>query len=270
MTRKDVDLAVEWAAAEGWNPGYHDAECFYAADPQGFFLGEWDGQPVGCISAVSYGPAYGFLGFYIVKPEYRGKGLGLKLWQTALHYLKGRTIGLDGVLAQQDNYADSGFQLAYRNIRFSGRCGDFQTGKVSDLTQVPFADVVEYDRKMFGVPRPRFLQAWIGQPGSSSRAVLAQGKLAGYGVLRPCAQGYKIGPLFAEDEETADQLFCALAARVPGADVVLDVPELNIPAVNLAERYHLQPVFETARMYYGQPPLLPLHKIFGVTSFELG
>ncbi len=33
MTRSEVDLALDWAAAEGWNPGVHDAESFYAADP---------------------------------------------------------------------------------------------------------------------------------------------------------------------------------------------------------------------------------------------
>jgi hypothetical protein len=34
--------------------------------------------------------------------------------------LAGCTIGLDGVVAQQGNYLKSGFQLAYRNIRYQG------------------------------------------------------------------------------------------------------------------------------------------------------
>ena len=33
------------------------------------------------------------------------------------------------------------------------------------------------------------------------------GELVGYGVLRECHQGYKIGPLFADDEDVADSLF---------------------------------------------------------------
>lgn len=32
----------------------------------------------------------------------------------------------------------------------------------------------------------------------------------------------------------------------------------------------LAPVFETARMYRGAMPRLPLERIFGITSFELG
>lgn len=29
MTRNEVDLAIEWAAKEGWNPGIHDADCLW-------------------------------------------------------------------------------------------------------------------------------------------------------------------------------------------------------------------------------------------------
>ena len=43
MAESELNLALEWAAAEGWNPGLYDAECFYAADPEGFFLGEFAG-----------------------------------------------------------------------------------------------------------------------------------------------------------------------------------------------------------------------------------
>ena len=85
MAESELNLALEWAAAEGWNPGLHDAECFYAADPEGFFLGEFaDGEPIGCVSAVAYDKHYGFLGFYIVKPQYRGRGFGLQLWDAAM------------------------------------------------------------------------------------------------------------------------------------------------------------------------------------------
>ena len=80
MSEHELALALEWAAAEGWNPGLDDAKCFYAADPNGFFLGELDGKPVGCISAVAYDNAYGFLGLYMVAPDYRGK----RLWPQAL------------------------------------------------------------------------------------------------------------------------------------------------------------------------------------------
>lgn len=97
MTAAEIALAVDWAAAEGWNPGHQDADCFYQGDRQGFFVGLLDGEPIATISAVKYNQEFGFIGFYIVKPEYRGQGYGWQIWQRALDYLQGCNIGLDGV-----------------------------------------------------------------------------------------------------------------------------------------------------------------------------
>ena len=109
MTEREVALAIEWAAVEGWNPGRHDAPCFRTADPDGFLIGLLDDEPVATISVVRYGTAFGFLGLYIVKPGHRGRGYGLALWNAGVAFLGARTIGLDGVVAQQSNYRQSGF-----------------------------------------------------------------------------------------------------------------------------------------------------------------
>ena len=61
MTRDDVDFAIRLAAKEGWNPGLSDAECFYAADPEGFFVSELNGELIATISAVRYKDDYGFV-----------------------------------------------------------------------------------------------------------------------------------------------------------------------------------------------------------------
>ena len=86
-----------------------------------FLLGFWEGEPVAAISVVRYDDHFAFLGFYIVKPEMRGRGLGWKIWTAGLAHAGARTIGLDGVVAQQENYRKSGFELAHRNIRYGGR-----------------------------------------------------------------------------------------------------------------------------------------------------
>lgn len=76
-------------------------------------------------------------------------------------------------------------------------------------------------------------------------------KLAGYGVIRKCRRGYKIGPLFADREEIAETLFLALTGRIPGEEFFLDIPEPNAAAGLLVRRHNMQSVFETARMYSG-------------------
>src|SRR4051794_34724229 len=116
MTAAEVELAADWAAKEGWNPGFTDAASFRAADPEGFLIGLVGDEPVSMISAITYGADYGFLGFYIVKPEHRGKGYGIQTWNAAMDRLGSRNVGLDGVLEQEANYAKSGFKAAYRNV----------------------------------------------------------------------------------------------------------------------------------------------------------
>ena len=120
MTPRDVALAGDWAAAEGWNPGLADAACFTTVDPDGFHIGELGGTAASTISVVNYDDGFSFLGFYIVRPDLRGRGYGLRTWQAAIAHAGTRMIGLDGVVAQQDNYRKSGFVFAHRNIRFGG------------------------------------------------------------------------------------------------------------------------------------------------------
>jgi ribosomal protein S18 acetylase RimI-like enzyme len=270
MTEGDLGLALDWAAAEGWNPGLSDAQCFYAADPNGFFLGEFGGEPVGCVSAVAYEGEFGFLGLYIVRPEYRGRGFGLRLWTAAMDYLGSRNVGLDGVLAQQENYRKSGFAIACRNVRHRGEGGGADPGGLTDLAAVGFDAIGQYDEVVFPASRRNFLSRWIAQPRAAALASVSGRALAGYGVMRPCRTGFKIGPLFADDPDIAEALFLGLAARAPGEPVFLDTPESNPAAVALARRHGMAPAFETARMYTKGAPDLRADRCYGVTTFELG
>jgi hypothetical protein len=271
MAGNELALAGDWAAAEGWNPGLDDAACFAPVDPAGFYIGELDGIPASTISVVNYDDRFAFLGFYIVRPDLRGRGYGLQTWRAAIAHAGARTIGLDGVVSQQDNYRKSGFVLAHRNIRFGGvpvRLSTLPSGLV-DLKEFPFAAIEADDATVFPAPRAAFLRTWLGAPGHLGRGLVRDGRLAAWGVIRPCRTGHKIGPLIADDRAAAEAVFAALCAAASG-EVFLDVVEPNRDAVALATAHGLAPIFETARMYTG--PIRPVAqaRIFGITTFELG
>jgi GNAT superfamily N-acetyltransferase len=272
MRPKEIANAIEWAAAEGWNPGLADAECFRTVDPEGFLIAELDGTPAATISCVNYDDRFAFLGFYIVRGDLRGRGYGLRVWNAAIAHAGARTIGLDGVVAQQDNYRKSGFQLAYSNIRYGGSIGSLATppADIVPLTDVPFATVEADDARVFPAPRTAFLRAWITARGHIGRALVRDGKLAAWGVIRPCRRGHKIGPLVADDRAAAEAMLAALVAAAGPDEVFLDVPSVNREALALAQGHGLAPVFETARMYTGAIRPLLLERVFGVTTFELG
>jgi GNAT superfamily N-acetyltransferase len=272
MQPAEIAIAVDWAASEGWNPGLGDAACFNTVDPDGFLIGELDGAPAATISCLSYDSAFAFLGFYIVRPDLRGRGYGLRIWNAAIAHAGTRTIGLDGVVAQQPNYRKSGFGLAYANIRYGGiipRICAHAAGVVP-LAELPFAMVEADDARVFPARRSAFLRRWISAPGHIGRALVRDGSLAAWGVIRPCRRGHKIGPLTADDRAAAKAVLAALVAAAGAREIFLDVPSVNAEAVVLAQEHELLPVFETARMYTGAIRPLALDRVFGVTTFELG
>jgi hypothetical protein len=278
MTRSDLGLVIRWAAAEGWNPGRYDLDTFLATDPNGFFIGVLDGQPVASLSAVAYDENYGFIGFYIVKPEFRGLGYGLKIWKHGIAYLGNRTIGLDGVTAQQDNYRKSGFEIATRNVRFVGTppSGTMprpaaSSTRLVEISSIPLPKLSAFDQAYHPAPRETFLSRWTRQPETAALAALSpDGSLLGYGAIRPATQAWRIGPLFARTPDAARTLFGALAAKTSGQPLCFDAPEANPAAAVLAREFGLEAVFPTARMYTRSAPQIDIAGVYGITSLELG
>jgi len=274
MERRELDFALDMAAAEGWNPGLADGDCFWAADPQGFHLALLDGRPAATVSTVGYGPGFGFVGLYIVAPGLRRQGLGLRLWRAVVDPMPQPCVGLDAVTAQQANYARDGFVLAYPSHRYEGLSAGPDPRAVPPgvlpLAAFPLADVLACDRRSFPAEREAFLRAWLAAPGHVGLGLSREGRLAGFGLLRPCRAGCKIGPLLADDEAGAHALFHGLMACAPAGPVYLDVPAPNAAAVRLAEAHGMRPMFETGRMYRGPAPDVDLSRVFGVTTFELG
>ncbi|MGV9246325.1 GNAT family N-acetyltransferase [Streptomyces sp. NPDC003710] len=270
-TLDDWPVISGWAADEGWNPGASDGPAFFAQDPRGFFIGRLGGDPVSAISVVTYGADYAFLGCYLVRPDLRGRGLGLATWKAGLAHAGGRTIGLDGVVAQQDNYRRSGFEPAHRTVRFAGPApaGEAAPG-VRPAEKADLDSVIAYDSVCYPADRPRFLEHWLTAPEHRVFVRCEDDRLTGYAVIRPACDGLRIGPLFADTADDADALFTTLTARVAGRLVAIDVPEPNTAAVGLAERAGLTPSFETARMYTGPVRPFAAERVYGVTTLELG
>jgi GNAT superfamily N-acetyltransferase len=281
MTRPEVDVLVDWAAREGWNPGLHDAGIFWATDPEAFVAAVLDGELIGGGAITSYGGQFGFMGFFIVRPEFRGRGLGNTLWHARRERLLARLrpgagVGLDGVFTMQDYYGQGGFVFSHRNMRFRAEVpadtkAPPEDGKdIVPLADVPFEQILEYDRTCFPAPRRTFLERWIAQPQARALGCRKDGTLTGYGVVRRCREGCKVGPLFADDAPTAEALYARLASFAVGGPLFLDAPENNPSAMNLVRRHRLTEVFGCARMYLGPPPDIAHERIFGVTTFELG
>lgn len=273
---EDVKTLVDWAAIEGWNPGPYDAEVFYTTDPDGFYGFFENEEMIAGGSIVSYNKEFGFMGFFIVKPEHRSKGIGRKLWHlrrdTLLARLNpGASIGMDGVVAMQDFYKKGGFEIAFRDERYEKTGMIFEVHpNISSITTDDLPAVLAYDRQCFGFDRPQFMIPWLNLPGTRAFKFMEGGTLKGFAVIRKVNPGYKVCPLFAHDGAVAEELYKACLNAVPEELLYLDIPVINKAAVDLVKKYNAKYVFECARMYYGTPPNVNVNKIFGITTFELG
>lgn len=272
LNRDEFAQLLELAHLEGWNPGIHDADSFYNSDPDGFMGYFIKGKLIGCISAVAYNENFGFMGFFIVKPEFRNMGYGKKLWTAALKYLGNCNIGLDGTNEMLDKYKGFGFKEAYKSTRYKIIARNIENSReTQSLKNVNFSKLVVFDRLYFPTRRDVFLYNWIHQSEGQSFAVCKNDKLEGYIFIRKGIEGYRIGPLFALTPETADTLFSKAISWVPeGIPVFIDVPEINPEALKLANKYKMEPGFKTVRMYTQQSPQIDMSGVFGVTNLELG
>jgi len=272
LRQDELSLPLEWAFEEGWNPGLSDGMCHYAVDPAGWFVAEEaDGTIAGCIAVTNYDEEYAFAGFYIVRPDHRSSGVGTALFDAGVAHAGTRTLGGDGVYAMQDKYQSAyGFSCAWRNIRWKGTALGVASDTLVPASDVPFNVLTTYDARHFFCQRRSFLEQWLRQPGATALASPEGKNIRGYGMIRPCREGHKIGPLFADSPAIAGEIFDALTATVRGETFFFDTPETNHAAVALARKNRMEEVFGTARIYRGPIPKLPVEHIYGITSFELG
>ena len=268
-TLPELSRILDWAADEGWNPGIEDAEAFFAADPGGFFVADHDGTPVAAISVVNHSDSFAFLGLYICHPDWRGTGLGFALWTHAIAHAGGRTIGLDGVPAQQDNYARSGFELAGRTRRLSGSLSR-EPRRLALAQERDLETIRALDRAANGFDRAAFLAAWVAEHPTRKTVLLeTAGRVTGFATARLCREVCKIGPIVAPSDTDAMTLAGQASAALGQTDISIDVPMGQPDFARMLEARGFQEGFATARMYRGPAPAVDA-TLKAIATMELG
>jgi GNAT superfamily N-acetyltransferase len=272
-TLEEWRQVTEWGNAEGWNIGYHDAECFFAADPEGFFLGRVGDRPVAAVSLVNHSDDYAVWGHFLVDPAHRGKGYGEKIWKVANSHSGDRVRGGDAMPAMVPTYRLVGAVPVHDTIHYIGRLdrpGIHAEGVVR-VGPEHLDAVAAYDRECFPADRRRFLAKWLFADGHLAYARLRDGRITGYGVIRPAPLAYRIGPLFADTPQEAQAIFDTLTAYVAPGYVSAFVPDTQEAAEQLFAPRGLAEQFRVVRMYQGNPvPKTRAECVYAIGSLELG
>jgi ribosomal-protein-alanine N-acetyltransferase len=291
----DIPTVTAWARREGFSPGVGDVAIYRNTDRQGVWVACLKSRPVGCVAGVRYNANYGFIGLFLVVPEQRGKGYGVRLWRHALHHLADvPCVGLEAAPDRIADYAGWGFAPASPTTRWqrpapgepvgpstptgpedgaserpSGPAWCLLTGDA-----IPEGAVLRFDALREPSPRPHFLHQWLRHPAGTVHALVdREGTIHGFGRLRPCllteGEGWRIGPLVAATPEAARALVEGLLQQHPGV-VLIDVPGANPRAAPLLRELGFAPVSQTLRMYRGPAPRVSLADVYGLACLELG
>ena len=263
---------------EGWNAGLHDVETFTAADPGAWLLAEVDGTVVGTTLATRWGPAFGWIGLYLVAPAFRGRGIGLDLFGRALDRLAPGGVGLDGDARQQANYRRSGFRDVHGNTRWQGPAAAWRGVSVPDgvalveASAVPFEDLLALEARGLPAARPALLRAWLDQPDLYARAATRADDLVGFAAARPARLGRKIAPVHATDAGVAEALIAEVVAALPDDSTCwLDVPDPNAASQAMMRAHGMRGVRTSGRMFRGwDGPGPDPSTMFAILAHEVG
>ena len=243
--------------------------------PAGCFAGILDGEMISSITAVQYEEKYSFIGLYIVAPEYRDRGYGIKIWNHAIDHLIDEVgvecIGLDGVLSEEANYQKSGFHTAYKATRYRYIVDRSYPKIYNAIKETQLEAIVQYDQRIFKVCRRSFLKDLVWNSEAVSCVAYKDGEIIGYGIARPYIEGYRIGPLFADSLQIARELLESIFSDLRGQPVFIDVPNVNGDATALVKHYGMEPSgFACIRMYTTRKYNQDVKYVFGNTTFEVG
>ena len=256
MTAGDVPLGMELKDHAGWNQTEADWLRFLAMEPEGCFVAEWEGRPVGTTVTTVLG-GVGWIAMVLVEKSVRGRGIGTRLVEHALAHLERRKVGtmrLDATRLGRPVYEKLGFVPEYEVARWEGIATAAAPGpRVSPITADELDAVVELDRRVTGTDRRRLIEQLCRQQPEAMRIVCFDGDLAGYATHRPGSRAVQIGPAVAIDAEAGVALFEAALQSCAGQPVFIDVPPENAAATAWAQSKALTVQRRWMRMRCGQP-----------------
>ena len=243
MTLDDIDLAMTLKDQVGWNQTRDDIRRLVEYEPEGCFIAEFEGVPVGTVSTTSYGTKVAWIGMMLVLPEYRRRGIARRLMQTSIDYLRERNvtcIKLDATPLGQPLYEQLGFHAEWDFQRWEREGENVATfpldGELSSA-------LIAMDETAFGADRSR----WLNSVASGCRVFATQ---SSYGMLRPGRVATYLGPVVSENSSEAASVIDAMLSAAEGR-VFWDIPTGNSLSESLAAQHGLQPVRQLLRMWSG-------------------
>ena len=250
FTEDDIPSALALCRSAGWNQLHEDWSRLIEYQPNGCFAADLDGQLVGTVTTTSYGTALAWIGMMLVHEDFRCRGIATELMNASLDYLRDQQVGcikLDATPAGQPVYERLGFQAECSFHRWSRDGNEKRDRPV--LADTLRTSVLNMDRVAFGADRTR----WLQRLADGSEVIV---RSRGFGMLRSGFLADYLGPVVAEDPETARQIVVELISR-SATTVFWDLPQDNPGVAALAHSLGFKPIRDLTRMWTGSNLVAP-------------
>ena len=156
-----------------------------------------------------------FVTSFITKPELRGQGIGMKVWDACRKTVAGKNVIINAAPNREEMYNRLGFVTSKNRMQLIDydfklkRAESFkninQVASVSDCDQSLMEKVVLYDKTIQPMEREAFLKNRF-EKSDKVKVTLKDGEVVGYGCLRKGYKGFMMMPLYANTTEVARQL----------------------------------------------------------------
>jgi GNAT superfamily N-acetyltransferase len=255
LTAADIPFGLHLCGQAGWNQRAEDWQRFLNLEPDGCFLAERDGVPVGTTTTCVFG-MIAWVAMVLVDAAHRGQGIATALMRHALAYLDGRgvrTVRLDATPLGQPVYEKLGFVPSYPLARYAGTLPRTACmGRLPRLARSQLPALATLDREITGTDRHNLLERLLLEWPRSVRLFAQGGQVHGYVAARLGARAVHIGPCLGAPL-AAGLLLADACHRFGGRAVYLDIPTGNGPAVQMAEALGLTVQRPLLRMSRGEP-----------------
>jgi predicted N-acetyltransferase YhbS len=259
MAEGDLAGADNLRQLAGWNQTTEDWKRLLRLEPNGCFVAIHKGQIIGTVTTICYGKELAWIGMMLVHPERRRQRIGSGLMRQALDYLKNADlscIGLDATPAGRPLYEKLGFIEEWNLTRYQrstptqSNPAESCSWEARSLNDDDWAVIAEMDRAAFGASRLGLLRS-LQEAAISALVWPAQGRVEGWGLLRPGANSDYLGPLGCSSTGGSRPLVTELLRRADKHSVIWDIPDQNQPARTLAQEFGFKPLRSLTRMRLG-------------------
>lgn len=272
MTATDIPFGMRLKEEVGWNQTEADWRRYLELEPDGCFVAECDGNPVGTTTTCIFGPV-GWIAMVLVESSRRGQGIGKALMHHALSELETSgvaSVRLDATPLGQPLYEKLGFKVQCHLVRFQGLLPTRDPPKgVQPAMRARWDDLIRFDGAATRTNRRKLLEHLFAAESESVRCVESGGGISGFLAARQGSRALQLGPCVAN--ETAGPLLLADAChRHAGKYAYLDVPIGNGAATSFVHGLGLTIQRQLTRMCRGPDVREDIARLWASSGPEKG